>query len=567
MNLSPVRNEKALWVFGGAPGVTIAGIDAKINRNKANIAESVAWEQNTLSYKPILTSQGLSNSYYAPIRSNNDTIYFRDANIDLTETQTALTLVISDPTQTFNLLILQHPLFRLYAQRQTDGKLYFWAVNPTQNGQGADTKTFEIPSQTAATNINLLITTKITTWWDGDSYVDRVTISSECQYKGSTAGWVTRTEYTPTSFIGYVIPEDGASYCFIQNQWDNGIYAGLLQIYNGKIASDRYNATQWLNHLPIFDVEAIGLKDFETATNTFDYAKNNNVTMESIPVTQSEQPGKLRWSRGGTMPELQEIIVPDGITAMHPMKSFAPTAERNTLLVWTAKGDLVRIVFSGESAEIVPEISGAGIPSLGKVIQAEDAIYWASSINGIVQFSANGMKYISKDRIANQSDIFYLERAKLLMAVITGQLIPYYYNPTTDTWTKGNFMPFPSPKAAGNIGGDDLVLFKTSTTGQMYRRLLKETTYSITTKKFSIGSCLRLKVNGVYGVNRILALVYIYGSKIANGVASVEYITIPDNKPLAIPGFRNGEYISIRLSCTAAIQTTAIHSIDIEVIE
>lgn len=274
------------------------------------------------------------------------------------------------------------------------------------------------------------------------------------------------------------------------------------------------------------------------------------------------------------MPELQEIIVPDGISAMYPMQSFAPTEERNTLLVWTAKGNLVRIVFSGENAEIIPERALAGVPDKGRILQIRDSIYWSDKqfSNGIVQYSKAGMKLISKDILNLTTDIYYLEKANVILAATVASY-NYMYHIDTEVWTENTGTTFAGTYGGGTItvgsARYDIIVHRGNVINQNQVHRLYDTppSISIITKKYSIESCMRFRVNGYFPSGALTASITIYGRKIWNGSRSITGIPIIANTPTGIPGLRNAEYIQISLSATYLTTGYYIKGIDIEVIE
>lgn len=141
----------------------------------------------------------------------------------------------------------------------------------------------------------------------------------------------------------------------------------------------------------------IGVRNFE---RTLDTVGNVNVAIEALELENSRKPGKIRWSNGGAVPDLYEHNIFEAAVRIVPLKSFQPTDEHNTLLIWTEK-NVLRMGLSGinqEASAVITEARGIGLQNPDCLVQVADGVIWSEK-TGIYCLSAGGLKEIGQRRV------------------------------------------------------------------------------------------------------------------------------------------------------------------------
>ena len=141
----------------------------------------------------------------------------------------------------------------------------------------------------------------------------------------------------------------------------------------------------------------IGVRNFE---RTLDTVGNVNVAIEALELENSRKPGKIRWSNGGAVPDLYEHNIFEAAVRIVPLKSFQPTDEHNTLLIWTEK-NVLRMGLSGinqEASAVITEARGIGLQNPDCLVQVADGVIWSEK-TGIYRLSAGGLKEIGQRRV------------------------------------------------------------------------------------------------------------------------------------------------------------------------
>lgn len=267
------------------------------------------------------------------------------------------------------------------------------------------------------------------------------------------------------------------------------------------------------------------------------YGVNLNISIEDISLAAENRPGKVRWSAGGTMPELREILVHEGITEIFPIRSFAPTDEHNSLLVWTNKGDLKRIAFLGDRAELVPEIVGIGKPIQGTVTGAGTGVAWCNPKHGVMYFDQRGIEYITRLKIdAIPSMIYFIPGDNLLMAVTSSGW--YYCNMQHQAWTKVESL-------AGTVlaAGDYGIILESG----VYTKDGDSATGEIVTRAYA----LPVKISRMIleGEGKSISVgARLLGSKYSGGFADIPAVEAEMGKPFSIPGIRGARGVQLTIS-------------------
>ena len=183
-----------------------------------------------------------------------------------------------------------------------------------------------------------------------------------------------------------------------ENHLDSDIKASGYWCFNmGEFIDNDYEILALSRFDTHFKDYVIGVRNFE---RTEDTVGNVNVAIEALELENSRKPGKIRWSNGGAVPDLYEHNIFEAAVRIVPLKSFQPTDEHNTLLIWTEK-NVLRMGLSGinqEASAVITEARGIGLQNPDCLVQVADGVIWSEK-TGIYCLSAGGLKEIGQRRV------------------------------------------------------------------------------------------------------------------------------------------------------------------------
>lgn len=183
-----------------------------------------------------------------------------------------------------------------------------------------------------------------------------------------------------------------------ENHLDSDIKASGYWCFNmGEFIDNDYEILALSRFDTHFKDYVIGVRNFE---RTLDTVGNVNVAIEALELENSRKPGKIRWSNGGAVPDLYEHNIFEAAVRIVPLKSFQPTDEHNTLLIWTEK-NVLRMGLSGinqEASAVITEARGIGLQNPDCLVQVADGVIWSEK-TGIYCLSAGGLKEIGQRRV------------------------------------------------------------------------------------------------------------------------------------------------------------------------
>jgi len=183
-----------------------------------------------------------------------------------------------------------------------------------------------------------------------------------------------------------------------ENHLDSDIKASGYWCFNmGEFIDNDYEILALSRFDTHFKDYVIGVRNFE---RTLDTVGNVNVAIEALELENSRKPGKIRWSNGGAVPDLYEHNIFEAAVRIVPLKSFQPTDEHNTLLIWTEK-NVLRMGLSGinqEASAVITEARGIGLQNPDCLVQVADGVIWSEK-TGIYYLSAGGLKEIGQRRV------------------------------------------------------------------------------------------------------------------------------------------------------------------------
>ena len=547
LTLSPVRNERALRVFGADPKISTTGSSAGKHVNRSNTARS--WGIPTAQVIKLLTPQGAETSANVPTVAVgyhqfggehvlvSDSFLQEQQSVDLLRTVAYISLYFESCKSISEdwVLIMHTPLYRLYARRTNEtGNIGFRITGPTWGPPtGSISPSFSIDM---SGGWHLHVTIYLTTSLNPVTKVAEV--SWAMLYSAGAAHGIhykASRSYDTVILTNVSIGLSNQLYVTSPITNDHNIWAGLFHFYCGVEPKNRLNIMQHFAHLPTFEVEGIGVCNTTTIGEST-YGVNLNISIEDISLAAENRPGKVRWSAGGTMPELREILVHEGIAEIFPIRSFAPTDEHNSLLVWTNKGDLKRIAFIGERAELVPEIVGIGKPTQGTVTGAGTGVAWCNPKHGVIYFDQRGISYLTRIKIeVTPSMIYFIPGDNLLMAVTsTGW---YYCNMQHQAWTKVEPL-------AGKVfaAGDYGVILESGVYGKDGTLAEGE----IFTRAYFEPKMNRIILSGEG--DDISVGARLMGSKYSGGFADIPAVEVEMGKPFSIPGTKGARGVQLLIS-------------------
>lgn len=283
-------------------------------------------------------------------------------------------------------------------------------------------------------------------------------------------------------------------------------------------------------------------------------ADNLNVSIDTLALTNDKRPGRVRWSNGGAMPNLYEQVVNQEVMRAFPMRSFQPTDEHNTLLLWTDT-DVLQMPLVGanqEASTLITRIKGIGLQDRDAIVQVKDGIIW-SERTGIYYLSANGLKEIGKGRITLQEFTALYNHNRREVLFIGSDGICKVYNLDWDAWTDADFGFTPE----GILEFDGVWCLLSSGGTYELEPADDDTTLSpqVLTRKYPARTKInRLTLHSSAGTVKC----YVHNHRLAAGYAVTPEYSLRGDDPKAIPQL-SGDHVQFQ------IKTDSVNYIDVEV--
>lgn len=166
---------------------------------------------------------------------------------------------------------------------------------------------------------------------------------------------------------------------------------------------------------------------------------NKNVTWEAYELRNEKRPGKIRWSLGGAVPELYERNIFQEIKRIIPLKSWQPTDEHNTLLIWT-KDKVLRMALSGDNREasaLITEMHGVGLQNPDELAQVTEGVIWKDG-NAVYLLNANSLKEIGRQVVdlADETMTALYDKKNKEVLFIPADGNAYCYNLKWGAWSR-----------------------------------------------------------------------------------------------------------------------------------
>lgn len=236
------------------------------------------------------------------------------------------------------------------------------------------------------------------TWADGDQISIGMSWKQSLVYNANTeisVGFILNGIFRYAT-VSTNIPPNLANDMYLLYRTYAGSSQMLPTLFGLRINETIDNEWQMLNLLrfmPMFPTDGIGCYD-EFAANTGDTISfvNKNVLIDTMQNRDDARPGRIQWGNYGSMPDLNEYSLNEDIMGITPIKSFQPTDEHNTILVFT-KDNTAILALLGDSANtctVTRQLNGIGLTNRNALCVTHDGVAWLSK-QGIMVITASGI--------------------------------------------------------------------------------------------------------------------------------------------------------------------------------
>jgi hypothetical protein len=210
-----------------------------------------------------------------------------------------------------------------------------------------------------------------------------------------------------------------------------------LCIQYGTYLESPNHALQAIRFLPIFENEFIGIGYTTQTISGATYYRNLNVFFEKISNVGEYLPGRIYWANGRSLMSFNEQNIHEEIQRIVPMKSFMPTDEHNTILLWTRR-DRWRMPLFDDMVQSLPlkDGDGDGLVDRESLAVCPDGVAWWND-KGVLYLTINGTKNLSDGRMYITSPMIYPEyNENRIWVQDTGKL--WYYDIAYDVTAKAS---------------------------------------------------------------------------------------------------------------------------------
>lgn len=238
--------------------------------------------------------------------------------------------------------------------------------------------------------------------WDGDKMYDGVPSgSSYSSFQKISVGILARGQFKGFSFYAVNNIDTSKKMAYV----DRTKYPAMFGLRTGVALKDDWQLLSVLRTMPLFPTSSIGALDkFEVLVypdqpNGIVYI-NNNITIEKMSTIQDTSPGRIQWGAYGVMPDLNEYNIHEDIMGLCPIKSFQPTDEHNTILVFTRENTYILALLgdSANSCTVIKQLNGIGLVERGALCATHTGVAWLSQ-QGIMHITSEGTENLTRGRI------------------------------------------------------------------------------------------------------------------------------------------------------------------------
>lgn len=361
----------------------------------------------------------------------------------------------------------------------------------------------------------------------------------------------------------------------IAQRYDEGMGSPKMYIFPHAItvdASEYINSAEHIlniaRFMPYYPVSGIGAYSQIVATDedTPQLCYNNeNITIEVVNLERDNRPGRVQWGSYQGMPDLNEYPMNENILRIIPIKSFMPTDEHNTILIFTAKRDVYRLALFGDSADscrVIRELVGNGLRVRDGLCVIQDGLAWLSK-DGMVIMTQNGIREVGKGYIdlSGATSLVYDYERNWLWA--RGTSHTYVYQVNEKVWWESLSGRQPDLFIAGIDGEegwlsyDNLIMYRSSgeaSVGAYKTRLV--------TRAFRVAKKLgRFMLNTTLTSVAYKFYLYLHSPKIASTPAVTAEYSGMSNVRTSVP-HASADFVQIDLQSVDNVVNIELENID-----
>ncbi len=196
------------------------------------------------------------------------------------------------------------------------------------------------------------------------------------------------------------------------SSYGDNIYPHWLGLRLNSYVENEWQALSILRFMPFYPTDGIGAYNefgLIVGTNQIGFM-NSNVDIGVMQISNDIRPGRVTWGSQYSRSAMNEININENVLALASVRSFQPSDEHNTVLIFTPDNVymLSLLGMNAEDYRLLKFISGIGIANKYAICATHSGIVWLSD-HGLMEISANGVANISKGimDMTNVSTITY----------------------------------------------------------------------------------------------------------------------------------------------------------------
>ena len=234
-----------------------------------------------------------------------------------------------------------------------------------------------------------------------------------------------------------------------ESYYGDNIYPHWLGLRLNSYVENEWQALSILRFMPFYPTDGIGAyNEFGLiGTNQIGFM-NSNVDIGVMQISSDIRPGRVTWGSQYSRSAMNEININENVLALASVRSFQPSDEHNTVLIFTPDNVymLSLLGMNAEDYRLLKFISGIGIANKYAICATHSGIVWLSD-HGLMEISANGVANISKGTMdmTNVSTITYDGEHNWIWArgTVGGKDICYVFQCDERVWWeyRGDVMP------------------------------------------------------------------------------------------------------------------------------
>lgn len=234
-----------------------------------------------------------------------------------------------------------------------------------------------------------------------------------------------------------------------ESYYGDNIYPHWLGLRLNSYVENEWQALSILRFMPFYPTDGIGAYNEFGLIGTDQIGfMNSNVDIGVMQISSDIRPGRVTWGSQYSRSAMNEININENVLALASVRSFQPSDEHNTVLIFTPDNVymLSLLGMNAEDYRLLKFISGIGIANKYAICATHSGIVWLSD-HGLMEISANGVANISKGTMdmTNVSTITYDGEHNWIWArgTVGGKDICYVFQCDERVWWeyRGDVMP------------------------------------------------------------------------------------------------------------------------------